>query len=92
MRAKLSTIHMEGDAVNTTKEKVIEQGRLLSVEDVMKMWQVSREWLCKKTHALDESERIPCFMFGTRPKYSLDELGWWREKHRFEPSRKRGKK
>jgi hypothetical protein len=80
--------------VETLEEKkhdMIRAGRLLTVDEVLQMWPISREYLSRLTHSKDEAMRIPCVMFGRKPLYPYDELMWWRDKHRFVPKRRGGK-
>lgn len=72
------------------KKQFIQAHRMLTAEEVLQMWPISREYLSRLTHSTNESKRIPCVMFGRKPLYPFDELMWYREKHRFVP--KRGKK
>lgn len=73
------------------KDDLIRAGKLLTVEQVLTMWPISREYLSRLTHSTDETKRIPCVMFGRKPLYAYDELMWWRDKHRFIPKKRRGK-
>lgn len=73
------------------KGDLIRAGKLLTVEEVLAMWPISREYLSRLTHTTDETKRIPCVMFGRKPLYAYDELMWWRDKHRFIPKKRRSK-
>lgn len=77
--------------VEGKKEDMIQAGKLLTVEQVLQMWPISREYLSRLTHSHDESKRIPCIMFGRKPLYAYTELMWWRDNHRFIPKKCRGK-
>jgi hypothetical protein len=70
------------------KDALIQAGRLLTQEEVLRMWPISREYLSRLTHHRDENKRIPSVRFGRKPLYSFEELMWYREKCRFTPKRR----
>lgn len=83
----------KGIAVQHIEDKqqdLIRAGKLLTAEQVLQMWPISREYLSRLTHSNDEAKRIPCIMLGRKPLYPYDELMWYRDKHRFVPKKRRG--
>jgi hypothetical protein len=70
------------------KDELINRGRLLDVSEVLQMWPIHRTTLSRLTHHPDENTRIPSVMIGRKPLYPFDELMWYREKHRYVPTRK----
>jgi hypothetical protein len=76
------------DKAQPDKDAMIQAGRMLEVDEVLRMWPISREYLSRLTHHRDESLRVPCVMFGRKPMYPFDELMWYRDKHRYTPKRK----
>jgi hypothetical protein len=65
------------DKAQPDKDAMIQAGRMLEVDEVLRMWPISREYLSR-----------PCVMFGRKPMYPFDELMWYRDKHRYTPKRK----
>jgi len=72
-----------------TKEEVIGAGRLLSADEVLEMWPITREYLSRLTNHRDENKRLPSYAIGRRRLYAPAELIWYRDKHRFTPKTKR---
>ena len=70
------------------KDALIQAGRLLSQEDVLRMWPISREYLSRLTNHRDASKRLPSYRYGKRPFYAFDELMFYRDNLRYQPKRK----
>lgn len=66
--------------------------KLLSQEDVLKIWPITKSYLSRLTNHKNENKRIPAYKYGKRKLYSPQELMWYREQHRYTPkSRSKGK-
>lgn len=63
-------------------DKLIDEGRMLRIKDVLRMWPVSAKWLWEQTFKGEPGNRIPSYKFGGKRLYKYDELQWWGEKHR----------
>jgi hypothetical protein len=63
-------------------------GKLLTQQDVLKIWPISREFLSRITNHPNESKRLPSYRYGKKPLYAPEELLWWRDKQRYEPRRR----
>jgi hypothetical protein len=79
-------------ARDARKEEQIKAGRLLSQDEVLRMWPITREYLSRLTNHRNADKRLPSYRLGRRRFYSPDELMWFREKNRYEPTKRRGKK
>lgn len=62
--------------------------RSLSQQEVAQFLGCSREYVSRLTNHKNEDRRLPAFRYTRHPKYSLEEVMWWREKHRYVPKRK----
>jgi hypothetical protein len=82
---------MATERVLPDKDALIQAGRLLSQEEVLRMWPISREYLSRLTNHRDNAKRLPSYRYGKRPFYAFEELMFYRENQRYEPKR-RGKK
>lgn len=78
------------DFINEKLKQMASVGKLLTQEEVMKLWPISREYLSRITNHPAESKRLPSYRFGKKPLYAPEELLWYRDKQRYEPHR-RGK-
>ena len=78
--------------VNTavTQAELMERGRLLSQEQVLQMWPVTREYLSRLTNHKNENKRLPSYQYGRRRMYDFQELMNYRDNHRYTPIKKRG--
>lgn len=73
------------------KEKLIDlakAGKLLTQEDVLHLWPISRTYLSRITNHRNENKRLPSYRYGKKPLYAPEELLWYREKMRYTPQRK----
>jgi excisionase family DNA binding protein len=73
------------------KNEMIDKLRTLSQDEVAKILGCTREYVSRLTNHRNEDRRLPAFAFGRLKRYSVDEVMWWRERHRYVPRRK-GKK
>lgn len=74
-----------------SKEKLTalaKAGKLLTQEDVLDLWPISRTHLSRITNHKNESKRLPSYRYGKKPLYAPEELLWYREKMRHVPQRK----
>ncbi len=79
------------DVKTPVKDELIQKGKLLSQEDVLQMWPITREYLSRLTNHRNENKRLPSYQLGRRRMYSLEDLMWYREKNRYTPKPHRGK-
>ena len=63
---------------------LLNNGRLLEVEDVLKMWPISRQMLYRLSTLKNADERIPSYKLGGRRLFKYDELMFWLDKHRYD--------
>jgi hypothetical protein len=79
---------MATEKVLPDKDSLIQAGRLLTTDEVLRMWPISREYLSRLTHHPDSDKRIPSYRYGKRPFYAFEELMWYRDNHKYQPKRK----
>lgn len=77
---------------SAVKDAMVQQGKLLTAHEVLKMWPISREYLSRITNHPSEDHRLPSYAFGRRRMYAYEELMWYRDRHRFTPRKRRGHK
>lgn len=83
---------MGNERVLPDKDAMIQAGRLLTQDEVLKMWPISREYLSRLTHHPDQGQRIPSYRYGRKPLYAFDELMWYRDNHKFQTKKRKLKK
>lgn len=66
-------------------------GKLLTQEDVLSLWPISREYLSRLTNHRSESKRLPSYRFGKKPLYAPEELLHYRENMRYIPLKRKTK-
>ncbi len=70
------------------KNHLVNQGRMLGIAEVLKMWSISRQVLWRLSNAKSEETRIPSYKVGGKRLYKYDELVWYLDKHKTPPSQK----
>lgn len=76
------------DKLRQVKEEDLASIKLIDRSTLLKMWPIRPETLSRWTHSKDESKRIPCYMFGDKPLFSIAEIRYWMDTRRYTPKRK----
>ena len=75
------------------KEEAIAKLRTISQAEVAEILGCSREYVSRLTNHKNENKRLPAFAWGSKSRrYDPQEVMWWKEKHRYVPSKRRNKK
>lgn len=66
--------------------ELISGGRMLSINQVLEMWPVSRQVLWRLSNSKIEEKRLPSYKVGGKRLYKYDELMWYLDKHKTKPN------
>jgi hypothetical protein len=65
---------------------LVDQGRMLTITQVLDMWPVSRQVLWRLSNNKNEDKRLPSYKVGGKRLYKYDELMWYLDKHKTRPN------
>lgn len=68
------------------KNELVNQGRMLTTNQVLEMWSVSRQTLWRISNIKSDENRLPSYKVGGKRLYKYDELQWYLDKHKTTPS------
>lgn len=63
-------------------ETPLNTSRLLKIQDVLKIWPISRHTLWRYTTTAREADRIPSYRVGGRTLYKYEEIMHYLDSHR----------
>lgn len=67
-------------------DELVNQGRMLTTLQVLKMWPVSRQTLWRISNSKNDANRLPSYKVAGKRLYKYDELQWYLDKHKTTPS------
>lgn len=70
----------------STQIDLVNQGRMLSTDQVAEMWHMSRQALWRLSNAKNHDKRVPSYKVGGKRLFKFDELMWYLDKHKTTPN------
>lgn len=74
-----------------SKNELVGQGRMLTVDQVLQVLPVSRQVLWRLSNSKSEAKRIPSYKVGGKRLYKYDELMWYLDNHKTMPNQTKPK-